>query len=81
MNHIIFTEKVDVYSFGIMVWQMATDNVPFKGMTRDDFIARVAKRDERPAMERSVTSLLFIVDIPSFHCRQLITHVSITLSS
>ena len=52
INHILLTEKVDVYSFGIMVWQMATDNVPFKGMTRDDFIARVAKRDERPAMER-----------------------------
>ena len=46
-----------MYSFGIMVWQMATDNVPFKGMTRDDFIARVAKRDERPAMERSFTLL------------------------
>ena len=48
----------------LMVWQMATDNVPFKGMTRDDFIARVAKRDERPAMERSPT-LSYFVYLPS----------------
>ena len=26
-----YTEKVDVYSFGIMVWQMARDRIPFKG--------------------------------------------------
>jgi serine/threonine protein kinase len=27
-----YTEKVDVYSFAIMVWQMARDRVPFKGI-------------------------------------------------
>ena len=26
-----YNEKVDVYSYGIMVWQMARDRVPFKG--------------------------------------------------
>ena len=26
-----YTEKCDVYSFGILVWQMARDRVPFKG--------------------------------------------------
>ena len=26
-----YSEKVDVYSFGVLVWQMAKDRVPFKG--------------------------------------------------
>jgi len=26
-----YSEKADVYSFGIMIWQMARDRVPFKG--------------------------------------------------
>ena len=29
-----YNEKADVYSFAIMLWQMARDKVPFKGMTR-----------------------------------------------
>lgn len=27
-----YNEKVDVYSYGIMVWQMARDKIPFKGV-------------------------------------------------
>ena len=27
-----YNEKVDVYSYGIMVWQMARDKIPFKGL-------------------------------------------------
>ena len=26
-----YSEKVDVYSFGVLVWQMAKDRTPFKG--------------------------------------------------
>ena len=26
-----YNEKADVYSFGIMVWQMARDRIPYKG--------------------------------------------------
>ena len=29
-----YNEKVDVYSYGIMVWQMARDRVPFKGLSK-----------------------------------------------
>jgi serine/threonine protein kinase len=32
-----YSEKVDVYSFGIIVWQMAKDRIPFHGMSRQEF--------------------------------------------
>jgi len=43
-----YNEKVDVYSFGIMVWQMARDRVPFKGMDRDQFMSEVILGGDRP---------------------------------
>ena len=46
----IYSEKVDVYSFGIMLWQMATDTVPFKGLSRDDFMTKVVRGGERPPL-------------------------------
>jgi len=48
-----YNEKADVYSFGIMVWQMARDRVPFKGMSREEFMARVVQRGERPKLDKS----------------------------
>ena len=48
-----YTEKVDVYSFGIMTWQMARDRVPFKGMSREEFIRCVVKGGERPKLDKS----------------------------
>lgn len=46
----IYSEKVDVYSFGILIWQMATDVIPFKGLSRDDFITKVVKGGLRPPL-------------------------------
>jgi serine/threonine protein kinase len=48
-----YNEKADVYSFAIMVWQMAKDKVPFKGMSRDDFMTNVVYRGERPKLDKS----------------------------
>ncbi len=48
-----YNEKADVYSFGIMLWQMARDRVPFKGMTRDQFMEHVVHRGERPKLDKS----------------------------
>lgn len=44
----VYCEKVDVYSFGIMLWQMASDKIPFKGLSRDEFMERVVVGGERP---------------------------------
>ena len=48
-----YTEKVDVYSFGIILWQLASEATPFKGFTRDDFIAKVIVGNERPKIDKS----------------------------
>ena len=44
---------MDVYSYGIMVWQMARDRVPFKGMRRDDYMQAVVQAGERPKLDKS----------------------------
>ena len=46
-----YNEKVDVYSFGIMAWQMATDRVPFKGLTRAQFMQEVVNGKQRPRLD------------------------------
>ena len=48
-----YSEKVDVYSFGIMLWQMARDRVPFKGMNRDEFNKRVVLGTDRPKLDKA----------------------------
>lgn len=51
--HQPYTEKADVYSFGIMLWQMARDRVPFKGYDRDEFLKQVVYNHERPKLDKS----------------------------
>ncbi len=48
-----YNEKVDVYSFGIMLWQMARDRLPFKGMSRDEFMTSVVLAGDRPKLDKS----------------------------
>lgn len=36
-----YNEKVDVYSFGIVLWEMSTLKKPFDGMGRDRFFSEV----------------------------------------
>jgi serine/threonine protein kinase len=47
-----YNEKVDVYSFGILLWQMAKDKVPFKGMNRADFMNQVVRKGVRPKIDK-----------------------------
>ena len=48
-----YTEKADVYSFGIIVWQMARDKVPYKGMTRDEFMKNIVIGGDRPSLDKN----------------------------
>lgn len=38
-----YNEKVDVYSFGIVLWEMTTLKKPFEGMDRDQFFSKVMR--------------------------------------
>lgn len=48
-----YSEKADVYSYGIMLWQMARDRIPFKGFSKEEFIKQVVHQHERPKLDKS----------------------------
>ena len=47
-----YNEKVDVYSYAIVLWQMAKDKVPFKGLNKEEFTTQVVGQDFRPKMDK-----------------------------
>ena len=48
-----YTEKVDVYSFGLILWQMATGEEPFEELDKIDFYREVVHRGMRPQLEKT----------------------------
>ena len=48
-----YNSSVDVYSFGILLWQMARDQVPFKGLTKEQFVKEVVLGGLRPKIDKS----------------------------
>ena len=45
-----YNEKVDIYSYGIIMWHVATGQTPFKGARISDFGQRVVHNRERPPL-------------------------------
>ena len=45
-----YSEKVDIYSYGTILWQLATGEVPFEGMSKAEFFEHVVKGGNRPPM-------------------------------
>ena len=43
-----YNQSVDVYSFGIIMWEMVTGIVPFAGLTRENFAQKVVTERLRP---------------------------------
>lgn len=48
-----YSEKVDVYSFAIVVWQMAKGKIFKKKCTRSEFMRDVVSNGERPEVDKS----------------------------
>lgn len=48
-----YTEKADVFSFGIILWEVATRSIPYNGMQPVQVVAAVLGRRERPIIPRS----------------------------
>ncbi|CAA7408611.1 unnamed protein product [Spirodela intermedia] len=53
-----YDRKVDVYSFGLLLWEMQTGMVPFKSMTMDQVVSDVVLQEMRPAVPAKCVSAL-----------------------
>jgi len=53
VRHEHYDEKVDVYSFGLVLWYMCTGELPLDGRTQDELLqAAAARHDLRPDLTR-----------------------------
>ena len=43
-----YSELVDIYSFGIIAYEMYVGHAPFGGMNRDNFMQKVVYGGQRP---------------------------------
>ncbi|KAF3948104.1 hypothetical protein CMV_025856 [Castanea mollissima] len=59
IQHSPYTQKVDVYSFGIVLWELITGMLPFQNMTAVDIMTRCwdANPDVRPPFVEVVRML------------------------
>lgn len=53
-----YTEKVDIYSFGVILWQLTSGEVPFATMKKDEYMARVVHNGYRLKVGSHVPSQL-----------------------
>ncbi|KAH0793127.1 TKL family protein kinase [Histomonas meleagridis] len=53
-----FNESVDVYAFGIMLWEMLTRQVPFENIDPIQLIYSVSMKGERPPIPKNTPKLL-----------------------
>lgn len=43
-----YTERVDVYSFGLILWQMMRDRVPFGTLSKEEIMQLVIQQQQQP---------------------------------
>ena len=51
VKHKPYNEKVDIYSFGMILWELSTGNVPFDSMTRETYMEKVVNGGFRPNLK------------------------------
>eukprot|EP00597_Dinobryon_sp_UTEXLB2267_P008479 CAMPEP_0170088298 /NCGR_PEP_ID=MMETSP0019_2-20121128/22585_1 /TAXON_ID=98059 /ORGANISM="Dinobryon sp., Strain UTEXLB2267" /LENGTH=414 /DNA_ID=CAMNT_0010306427 /DNA_START=114 /DNA_END=1358 /DNA_ORIENTATION=+ len=54
-----YTEKADIYSFGVILWQMTAGEVPYNSMKKDEYMTRVVVNGFRLKIKDDLPTLLF----------------------
>ena len=52
-DNLPYNHKADVYSFGIILWEMTAYKKPYEGFSREAFYKRVVKGGERPPVKKN----------------------------
>ena len=58
IQHRPYTSKVDVYSFGIVLWELITGMLPFQNMTAVQAAFAVVNRNVRPVIPNDCLPVL-----------------------
>jgi hypothetical protein len=53
-----YDEKIDVYSYGILLWELVSRQIPFAGLETGVVISQVLRRDNRPPIPDNVSPTL-----------------------
>ncbi|CAB1121477.1 unnamed protein product [Ectocarpus sp. CCAP 1310/34] len=53
-----YNEKADVYSFGLILWEMLSLRRPFEGLNRKEFVQSVIKGGRRPPLQQEWSAAL-----------------------